>query len=106
MTQHTAGPWTAKTSVIQDGGGGKSYFEISEVAGMKHICHKHIDGPMSQEHEANAKLIAQAPAMLAALESAKVLLQMVEAMGMQAIECQAGEEFAAEIDAAIEAATA
>lgn len=53
---------------------------------------------------ANARLIAAAPDLLQALQSAKRLLELVEKHGAEYLESQFGEETAQEIEDAIQKA--
>jgi len=60
-SKHTAKPWRARYTTIQDGKGGYSILEVSEVAGIRMIASKKIDGAYSERDKADFDLIAAAP---------------------------------------------
>ena len=65
MSKHTPGPW-AVDRYCRDITPVGRYLRIAEIPG-----HRENDTPDSQEREANARLIAAAPDLLAALQAAR-----------------------------------
>jgi hypothetical protein len=80
MTAHTPGPWTCHTgSVYKDG---PTVYPKGQDEGIP-ICHMDREpgnGTMPVERDANARLIAAAPDLLAALEAAE---QKMYALGRE-----------------------
>lgn len=63
MTEHTPGPWVFEASTPSDGF--ECYWVTPELLGTP-LCD--VRGPQNPENEANARLIAAAPDLLAALK--------------------------------------
>lgn len=61
--KHTAGGWGKKTTTTQDGNGGHHLLEVFNSKGRK-ICSKGGQGPITEEEEANFRLIAASPELL------------------------------------------
>ena len=64
MGKYTEGPWKAQLKSYQDGKAGYSIYEIQAPTKISSVCYKRVDGPLTEEDEANAQLIASAPALL------------------------------------------
>lgn len=71
MSKHTPGPWAAHT--VADG----AYTVYLPEDGMV-VCSRNPYESKAAEFEANARLIAAAPELLAALELARAILVEVE----------------------------
>ena len=74
MSKHTPGPW-AVDRYCRDITPVGRYLRIAEIPG-----HRENDTPDSQEREANARLIAAAPDLLAALEAACDIIDLEAAI--------------------------
>ena len=106
-TKHTPGPWKV-WGVHQDVTTERGS-RICEVGRRDVYTIEKCRQPFPEDIEAsaNAKLIAAAPELLAALQAAKGLLeQIMPVFGSSHTETQFADETAAEIQAAIAAATA
>ena len=86
---HTAGPWKAKGPYIIGGNTEVHHLYIQQAPEGRTIADVGLWLDMVKEQEANARLMAEAPSLLAALKALRPLF-----------ECGAAEEYAAEIEAA------
>jgi len=96
--KHTPGPWNVKMQYVV-----KNNMVVSIMANH-HNPVNFVSKVGSLEDMANARLIAAAPDLLQALQSAKRLLELVEKHGAEYLESQFGEETAQEIEDAIQKA--
>jgi hypothetical protein len=77
MTQHTPGPWIASHRITQDGKGGHQRYHI--LAGSDRSIEVCSLLGWDEEDDANAQLIAAAPALLAQLEA---IITQLDAAGL------------------------